>query len=135
MEKSYATDKGLLIFYDWEECFDSLPDKECKELLLAMIRFKKYGTPQPEFTGVTKIIASLLFPQIERQIQEFLNGKKGGRPKKSKDVNDGDSTYINNEEKSHLRQEGEELLTAALSKKQARDNSRHKRDWAVKPDW
>ena len=134
MEKICAPDKGLLVFYDWEECFESLPDKEFKELFLSMLRFKKYGTPPPEFTGVSKIIASLLFPQIERQIQDFLNGKKGGRPKKNKDGNNDDSDYINNEGKNHLKKEGDELIRAAMERKQARDN-RSKRDWTVKPDW
>ena len=76
-------DKGLLFFYDWEECFEALPDKDFKEMVLAMLRYKKYGTPPPEFAGITKIAASLIFPQLDRQIRNVENGKKGGRPQKN----------------------------------------------------
>ena len=127
-------DKGLLFFYDWEECFDSLNDKECKTLLLSMLRFKKYGTPPPEFTGVCKVIASLLFPQIERQIKDFENGKKGGRPKKETSSNN-----INKEENPYSHEQNE-LVQAALSKKGQIDSNRADRqrlrgDWAVQPKW
>ena len=30
-------DKGLLFFYDWEECFEALPDKDFKEMVLASL--------------------------------------------------------------------------------------------------
>lgn len=135
MEKNYLTDKGLLVFYDWEECFDSLSGDEFKELFLAMLRFKKYGTTPPEFTGVSKIIASLLFPQLERQIQEFQNGKKGGRPKKNISDDNGNSKHINNEGKNPIKQERDDLMRAAIEKKRQIDNSRSNRDWAVAPEW
>ena len=83
-------DKGLLFFYDWEECFDALPEKDFKEIFMAMLRFKKYGTPPPKFEGITKMAASLIFPQLERQITDYENGKKGGRPKKSSTINKED---------------------------------------------
>ena len=91
-------------------------------MLMAMLRFKKYKTPPPEFTGVCKIIASLIFPQIERQIQDFENGKKGGRPKKEQD-----KCKNNNEEtkSSSHPDEGDELLKLAMEKRK-----RQEREWA-----
>ena len=111
-------DKGLLFFYDWEECFDSLPDKEFKEMVMAMLRYKKYGTPPPEFNGISKIAASLIFPQLDRQIRDFENGKKGGRPKKE----DTDLNNITNKEEdlppssSTQVSEWDELISRAAKK-------------------
>ena len=106
-------DKGLLFFYDWEECFEALPDKDFKEMVLAMLRYKKYGTPPPEFTGITKIAASLIFPQLDRQIRNVENGKKGGRPKKAENDNN-----INKEEipENEQGQEWDELISIASRK-------------------
>ena len=111
-------DKGLLFFYDWEDCFDSLPDKEFKEMVMAMLRYKKYGTPPPEFNGISKIAASLIFPQLDRQIKDFENGKKGGRPKKEEsDV----SNIVNKEEalpsiSTPQTSEWDELINRAAQK-------------------
>ena len=111
-------DKGLLFFYDWEDCFDSLPDKEFKEMVMAMLRYKKYGTPPPEFNGISKIAASLIFPQLDRQIKDFENGKKGGRPKKE----ESDVSNIVNKEEALLSistpqtSEWDELINRAAQK-------------------
>ena len=108
-------DKGLLFFYDWEECFEELPDKDFKELILAMLRYKKYGTPPTEFKGITKIAASLIFPQLDRQIKAAEDGKKGGRPKK--DVTTTDNIIINEEAcSSSSRNDWDELIEAATKK-------------------
>ena len=102
-------DKGLLFFYDWEECFDALPDRDFKLMVMAMLRYKKYGTPPPEFTGSTKIAASLIFPQLDRQIKDFENGKKGGRPKKQ-----ADNINTNKEENCASDEKGEPKLTYGI---------------------
>ena len=133
MEGSFKADKGLLFFYDWEECFDSLPDKECKEMLLAMLRYKKYGAAPPEFTGISKVIASLIFPQLERQIQDFQNGKRGGRPKKREDTNSENksSLYINKEE-SPIKRQQDELLQAVIDRKRKIEEQGHDEEWSFK---
>ena len=120
-------DKGLLFFYDWEECFNELPDRDFKEMVMAMIRYKKYGTPPPTFTGITKIAASLIFPQLDRQIEDFENGKKGGRPKKDS-LENGDTNNTNkedfskasaNSQSSAATDEWEELAKIASRKRDA----------------
>ena len=111
-------DKGLLFFYDWEECFDSLPPEEFKEMVMSMLRYKKYGTPPPEFKGTTKIAASLIFPQLDRQIKDFENGKKGGRPKKDNATNNIDNVD-NKEESAACTNDWEELAQLASKKRAA----------------
>ena len=120
------TDKGLLFFYDWEECFNELPDKDFKEMVMAMIRYKKYGAPPPTFSGITKIAASLIFPQLDRQIEDFANGKKGGRPKKDSlenvdnNINKEDfSKATANIQPSAATDEWEELAKIAARKRDA----------------
>ena len=78
----------------------------------AMLRYKKYKATPPEFTGITKIAASLIFPQLDRQIRDFENGKKGGRPKRAENNN------INKEEsqQDEQGQEWDELINIASRK-------------------
>lgn len=124
-------DKGLLLFYDWEECFDGLTGDEFKLLLMAMIRYKKYGTPPPKFTGVVKVIASLLFPQLDRQMQDFNNGQKGGRPKKEQSEKSNKVINGNNKEEkpssSPQSSKYDDLLEIAKQKKEALAEERAER--------
>ena len=89
-------DKGLLLFYDWEIALDSLSGDDFKALIMAMLRYKHYEKKPPEFKGTTRIIASILFPQVQRELESIHNGKKGGRPKKEGE----DITPIVKEEKA-----------------------------------
>lgn len=71
-------DKGFMFFFDWRPAVECLPAEDVQALLLAMIDFAADGTPPPEFSGMTKLAASFLFPAIRRYKESVINGQKGG---------------------------------------------------------
>ena len=104
-------DKGVLIFYDWESAFENVDPIDAQQLILSMLRYKKYGTPPPEFTGLAKMAASFIFPQLDRELQSIESGKKGGRPKKRVS---GVSANINKEEICESSETSEPKLAYGL---------------------
>lgn len=58
--------KGFMFFFDWRPTVECLPAEDVQALLLAMIDYAAEGTPPPEFSGMTKLAASFLFPAIRR---------------------------------------------------------------------
>ena len=81
------TEKGVLIFKEWFEALETLSAKSYKELLSAIYHYQILGEPPPEFKGKSKIIASVIFPYIERRIQQSAHGKRGFEIKNQKAAN------------------------------------------------
>ena len=79
-------------FHDWIEAFEELPGDQCKELLLALVRFHKDGTEPPPFSGSAKIAAVFLFTALERSKRNAAAGKKGGQTTAAKNASSGAST-------------------------------------------
>ena len=87
-------DKGLLFFYDWKPVFEELSPEECKNLILSMLEYKQNQTPPPEFTGMARIAALLIFPAIERSVKLSAAGKSGGtKTQASKGASKGASSH------------------------------------------
>ncbi len=76
-----AQDKGLLFFYDWQPAFETLSGEDCKALLIAMLDYRRDGTPPPEFEGMAKVAASFVFPAIERSAKLAEAGRNGAKKK------------------------------------------------------
>ncbi|MBQ7353206.1 MAG: hypothetical protein IJW54_04285 [Clostridia bacterium] len=80
-------EKCFPFFFDWIEPFSELSGEEFKKLVLAMLRYYKYGRKPPRFEGTTKTIALFVFAQLNRTKKNRENGKKGGNPKLKKSKN------------------------------------------------
>lgn len=76
-----AKDKGLLFFYDWQPAFEALSGDDFKALFLAMLDYRRDGTPPPEFEGMAKIAASFVFPAIDRSAKLSEAGRNGAKRK------------------------------------------------------
>ena len=64
----YNLDSGFLILYDWMPAIESLPARDLKKLMFALIRFQRDGVPLPDF-GNTQvgIYARMIEPVIKRR--------------------------------------------------------------------
>ena len=74
------SNSGMLFFYDWVKPFSQLNGNDFKNLVLAMIEYQQNGGEIPEFKGKADIIASFVFPQIERR--NFISEKNRENSKK-----------------------------------------------------
>ena len=91
------SNKGFLFFYDWIDVLEELEGKDFKRLVMAMINYQRDGTPPPEFKGVSRVIAQLIFPQIDRRIANAEAGKTGMKNRYSDNgVNNGVSNGVSN---------------------------------------
>ena len=73
------TDKGVLIFFEWFEAMSHLDPKTYKSMMTAIYNCQLHGTKPPEFKGKADILASIIFPCIERRIALSKAGKKGAQ--------------------------------------------------------
>lgn len=71
------SNKGFLMFYDWRPLIESIPAKDTKKFLLAMINYAENDIDPPEFTGTTKVVAYSIFSAMRRYKESSKNGKKG----------------------------------------------------------
>ena len=72
-----------IIFY--KSFFDGIEDLEEKQQLkiYKAIMYFAFKNEEIELNGIEKTIFKLIKPQLEASINNFINGKKGGRPKKT----------------------------------------------------
>lgn len=72
---------GMLFFYDWIEALESIPPKEFKTLVMAMLAYSRDGVEPPEMKGNAKLAASFIFPAIGRSraisAKRSASGKAG----------------------------------------------------------
>ena len=68
---------GMILYYDWLTAMEQLSGNDVKKLLLAIRDFQLNGTPPPELKGKSKLLASLIFPSIERRRLLSDCGKRG----------------------------------------------------------
>ena len=71
--------RGFLIFYDWMRALETLNPKDFKAVMMAMFNYQKDNIPPPEFSNKGKVIASFIFPQLERRKYLSEVGKKGAK--------------------------------------------------------
>lgn len=71
------TDKGVLIYNEWFDAMDIVSPKDYKMLMTAIYNYQIFGNPPPEFKGSAKVIASMIFPCLDRRLKQSAGGKRG----------------------------------------------------------
>jgi hypothetical protein len=66
--------KGVLIFNEWFDAMDRLSPKDYKALMKAIHNAQINDVPPPVFTGKSAIVASMVFPCIERRKAQSRRG-------------------------------------------------------------
>ena len=72
-----SLEKGVLFNYEWVDVCKCLTAKEFHKLFFAMAEFQKYGTTPPTFEGKAGIIATLIFPCLQKRVEASITGKEG----------------------------------------------------------
>ncbi len=70
--------KDFLLFYDWFKIMRNMSHKHAHMLLNAMVEYQAEGIEPPEFPDKIKDVATLMFDQLRRRMENQINGKKGG---------------------------------------------------------
>lgn len=70
-------DLGILIYHEWLSAMEGLSAKDVKALLMAMRDFQVRDLPPPQFKGSANVLASVIFPSIERRKKLSDYGKRG----------------------------------------------------------
>lgn len=109
------TDNGFLFFFDWVKPFGQLSGDEFKEIFFAMIEYQQNGTPPPEYEGTLGIVASFVFPQLERRKACSEAGRAGMSKRWDKGANNG----VNN---------------TLINKSITQDKTRHRQDKDIRQD-
>ena len=77
MAKKTNLESGFLFLYDWLPAFESLPAKEVKALLLALIARQRENAPLPPFKNpLTANYARMIEPCIKRRLDGALAAKR-----------------------------------------------------------
>jgi len=114
MAKNY-----IMLHYDFNEATQSLSDAECGRLVKAMVEYARGGeVPESALVGSERHIFPMFRLQIDRDnhayearvLQNAVNGRKGGRPRKDTgDENDEiNPTVILETEKSQYKDKYED---------------------------
>ena len=69
--------KGILIFSEWFEAMEKLSARDYKRLLSATYHYQIHNVQPPEFEGKAAILASMIFPYVEKRKKLSASGKKG----------------------------------------------------------
>ena len=69
--------KGILFFKEWMVSLAQLPPKEFKAMIIAMCEYQFNDVPPPKFTGKSAIVASIIFPCLQRRKEAAARGHKG----------------------------------------------------------
>ncbi len=80
--------KGVLIYNEWFEAMRPLDSDDFKAIALAIYDLQIHNTPPPEFEGVARAIASIIFPYIERRKQQAERGRAGAAARYSKEYSE-----------------------------------------------
>ena len=75
---------GFVFYRSFFQCFEDLSKKDKLMLFDALCNYA-LNDIEPELTGVPAAIFKLLKPQVDANNRRYENGKKGGRPKETKD--------------------------------------------------
>ena len=71
------TEKGILLYNEWIEAMRDITPKEFKRLILAIYECQILDVPQPEFNGIAKSVASVIFPYVKKRKKQAERGKLG----------------------------------------------------------
>lgn len=77
---------GFMFFPSYADAFFSgaLDDHQIAELLRAMVEFMRSPDFEPQLDPPLNMAFSFVRPNLERSLEDWRNGKRGGRPPKPK---------------------------------------------------
>ncbi len=70
--------KDFLLFYDWYKIIKNMSHKHAHMLIIAMVEYQANGVEPPEFPEKIRDVATLMFDQLRRRMENQVNGRKGG---------------------------------------------------------
>lgn len=73
----------VMFYASYYEATKDLPKEQRHEIYDAIFEYS-FNEVEPKLNGVQKMVWTLIKPQIDANIRNYLSGKKGGRPKKNK---------------------------------------------------
>ena len=96
--KTSDISKGVLIFNEWFDAMERLSAKDYKALMIAIYNAQINNIPPPEFTGRTKMVATIIFPCIERRKSQSERGlaSAAARLARKKQINTDTSNSVAN---------------------------------------
>lgn len=72
---------GFVFYRSFIEAMEDLPPEQFKDCMTALCRYALDGDSEG-WTGTTKMLMTLVKPQIDANLRRRENGGKGGRPRK-----------------------------------------------------
>ena len=75
--------EGYVFYRSFHEALKTLDPEQYKNVLMAINEYALYGT-EPKLDGIEISLFLLIRPQLEANNRRYENGKKGGRPPKTK---------------------------------------------------
>ena len=93
---------GFVFYRSFFESFEDLSKKDKLILFDALCNYA-LNDIEPELTGVPAAIFKLLKPQVDANNRRYENGKKGGRPKETKDKPKQNQTETKDKPKEQVK--------------------------------
>ncbi len=91
------------VFYEsFYSAISVLPKNEQLLMLKAVVERALYGT-EPNLSGVSKAMYSLIIPQLEANERRYKNGCKGGRPKPKNNQDETETKPNNNQDETETK--------------------------------
>lgn len=89
--------RSTFIFYSsFRETANKLNKEDRADFYEAIIEYSLTGV-EPKLTGIVDIVFTAIKTTIDNQLNNYENGKKGGRPKKENPINENEKEGFKNE--------------------------------------
>ena len=72
----------MKLFFSYGKTFDKLPDEDAGQLIKAMLHYAETGESIPPESAMADLAFDFIKVQIDRDRKAFVDGNKGGRPRK-----------------------------------------------------
>lgn len=89
---------GFVFYRSFAEAIEGLSDELRLKCFDALITYGIHGT-ESDLEGIPNIIFTMAKPQIDANNKRFMDGKKGGRPKKTDGLENENQWFLENKPK------------------------------------
>lgn len=89
---------GFVFYRSFAEAIEGLSDELRLKCFDALIAYGIHGT-ESDLEGIPNIIFTMAKPQIDANNKRFMDGKKGGRPKKTDGLENENQWFLENKPK------------------------------------
>ena len=102
--------RDSFVFYKsfWEAIKELTPEDR-EKILYTIMEYALNGKEDPEISGVSKAVFTLIKPQIDANNIKYENGRKGGRPPKNNQKDTGEKPKNNQDETKKEPKEKQEV--------------------------